>query len=286
VDEILRVKRDALHRVLSGLQSVVVAYSGGVDSSCLSAVCHQTFGARSLAVTAVSPSLARRELDAARALARRFGWEHRIVGTREFNREDYLRNDADRCYWCKTELFEVLAPIAHDRNATVLVGTNVDDLGDHRPGGKAAREHGARAPFVEAGLTKGDVRALAADLGLPTADKPASPCLSSRVAYGIRVTPERLRRIEKAEDRLIELGFETMRVRDHGDLARIEVPADGVARAAELREEIVAELRDLGWNYVTLDLGGFRSGSMNEVLPAPVFFSKPASSGVNGSEQN
>jgi pyridinium-3,5-biscarboxylic acid mononucleotide sulfurtransferase len=286
MDEVLRLKRDALHKAVSGMESVVVAYSGGVDSSCLSAVCHERLGDRSLAVTAVSPSLARRELDAARALARRFGWAHRIVGTRELDREDYLRNDPDRCYWCKSELYEVLAPIARDRNATVLVGTNVDDLGDHRPGGKAARERGVRAPFVEAGLTKGDVRALAAALGLPTADKPASPCLSSRIAYGIRVTPERLRRIERAEDRLIELGFEVMRVRDHGDLARIEVPAGEVTRAAALREEIVAELRDLGWKYVTLDLGGFRSGSMNEVLPAPVFLSKQGTSDVPVTEEN
>ena len=270
MDEALLLKRAALDEALSRLGSVVVAYSGGVDSSCLAAASHERLGERSLAVTAVSPSMARRELDAARALAVRFGWQHRIVGTHEFDREDYVRNDADRCYWCKTELFEVLEPIARARNATVLVGTNLDDLGDHRPGGIAARERGVEAPFVDAGLTKADVRALAAAQGLPTADKPASPCLSSRVAYGLRVTPERLRRIDRAEDRLLDLGFTIMRVRDHGDLARVEVPAEDIQRAAEARDEIVKELRGLGWKYVTLDLGGFRSGSMNEVLPAPV----------------
>lgn len=275
MDEALRFKRDHLHDVIAGLGSVVVAYSGGVDSSCLAAACHEVLGDRSLAVTAVSPSLARRELESAKSIARRFEWNHRIVTTREFSREDYLLNDSDRCYWCKTELFEVLEPIARERKSAVVVGTNTDDLGEFRPGGVAASEHGVRAPFVEVGLDKNEVRRLAADAGLPTADKPASPCLSSRVAYGIRVTPERLRRIERAEDVLLGLGFEVMRVRDHGDVARIEVPAGEVQRAAALKDEIVYALRDLGWRYVTLDLGGFRSGSMNEVLPAPVLRREP-----------
>jgi pyridinium-3,5-biscarboxylic acid mononucleotide sulfurtransferase len=269
VDKGLGLKRAELHDLIAGLGSVVVAYSGGVDSSCLAAACHDALGSRSLAVTAVSPSLARRELDSATSIARRFMWNHRIVTTREFDREDYLRNDGDRCYWCKTELFDVLAPIARERGAAVLVGTNLDDLSDHRPGGVAAGEHGVLAPFVEVGLSKSEIRHLAKAAGLPTADKPASPCLSSRVAYGVRVTPERLRRIERAEDVLIGLGFEVLRVRDHGDLARVEVPIKDIDRAASLRDVIVSELRDLGWRYVTLDLGGFRSGSMNDVLPAP-----------------
>jgi pyridinium-3,5-biscarboxylic acid mononucleotide sulfurtransferase len=270
VEEVLRFKRDHLHEIIADLGSVIVAYSGGVDSSLLAAVCHETLGDLSVAVTAVSPSLAKRELDAARSLARRLGWKHEIVRTREFSREDYLRNDSDRCYWCKTELFGVLEPIARERNATVVVGTNLDDLGDYRPGGVAAAEHGARTPFVEAGLTKAEVRRLAASAGLPTADKPASPCLSSRVAYGIRVTPERLRRIERAEEVLTGFGFGVLRVRDHGDLARIEVPLEEMERAAALHGEIVMAFRDLGWRYVTLDLSGFRSGSLNEVLAAPV----------------
>jgi pyridinium-3,5-biscarboxylic acid mononucleotide sulfurtransferase len=270
MDQLLRSKREHLHDFVADLESVVVAYSGGVDSSCLAATCHDVLGDHSLAVTAVSPSLAKRELESAKSIARRFGWNHRIVRTDEFSRDDYLRNDFDRCYWCKTELFEVLEPVARERHASVVVGTNVDDLGDHRPGGAAAAEHGVRAPFVEVQLTKEEIRRLAAAAGLPTADKPAAPCLSSRVAYGIRVTPERLRRIERAEDALLALGFDVMRVRDHGDVARIEVPLGEVERAAALRAEIASALTELGWRYVTLDLAGFRSGSMNEVLPAPV----------------
>jgi uncharacterized protein len=264
------LKSETLHESLVRLGSAVVAYSGGVDSSYLASAAHEVLGHKSLAVTAVSPSLARRELYAARSLALKLGWNHQIVGTHELSRDDYARNDHDRCYWCKTELFEVLGPIARERAATVLVGTNVDDLGDHRPGSVAADEHGVRAPLVEAGLTKAEVRELAAAAGLPTADKPASPCLSSRIVYGVRVTPERLRRIDRAEDILMALGFGTLRVRDHGDLARIEVSPAEIDRVAALKDVLVPELRGLGWQYVTVDLEGFRSGSLNEVLPAPV----------------
>jgi pyridinium-3,5-biscarboxylic acid mononucleotide sulfurtransferase len=270
VEQVLRLKSETLHESLVRLGSAVVAYSGGVDSSYLASAAHEILGNKSLAVTAVSPSLARRELHAARSLALKLGWNHEIVGTHELSRDDYARNDHDRCYWCKTELFEVLGPIARERAATVLVGTNVDDLGDHRPGSVAADEHGVRAPLVEAGLTKAEVRELAAAAGLPTADKPASPCLSSRIAYGVPVTPERLRRIDRAEDILMALGFGTLRVRDHGDLARIEVSPAEVDRVTALKDVLVPELRGLGWQYVTVDLEGFRSGSLNEVLPAPV----------------
>jgi pyridinium-3,5-biscarboxylic acid mononucleotide sulfurtransferase len=270
MEDVLRGKKDALHLLLSDLRSVIVAYSGGVDSSFLAAAAHEALGPGSLAVTAVSPSLARRDLRAATALAEKRGWNHLVVGTHELRREAYARNEADRCYWCKTELFDVLAPIAERRGAAVLVGTNADDLGDYRPGLLAAAERNARAPLAEVALSKADVRALSSGMGLPTHDKPASPCLSSRLAYGVRVTPERLRRVEKAEDLLLRLGFEEMRVRDHGDLARIEVAPHQVGRATELREIIARDLSELGWRYVTLDLMGFRSGSMNEVLPSPV----------------
>jgi pyridinium-3,5-biscarboxylic acid mononucleotide sulfurtransferase len=270
VEQVLRLKRETLHESLARLGSAVVAYSGGVDSSYLASAAHAVLGNKSLAVTAVSPSLARRELHAARSLALKLGWNHEIVGTHEVSRDDYARNDHDRCYWCKTELFEVLGPIARERAATVLVGTNVDDLGDHRPGSVAADENGVRALLVEVGLTKAEVRELAAAAGLPIADKSASPCLSSRIAYGVRVTPERLRRIDRAEDILLALGFGTLRVRDHGDLARIEVPPAEVDRVAALKDVLVPQLRGLGWQYVTVDLEGFRSGSLNEVLPAPV----------------
>ena len=262
-------KKRALDRILSDLGSVVVAYSGGVDSAYLSARAHDVLGARALAVTAVSPSLSSRELAGARDLAARLSWNHSIVETNEVHREEYARNDPDRCYWCKTELFDVLEPIAAQRGAAVVVGTNIDDLGDIRPGLRAARERGAKAPMVEAGLNKQEIRDLSEQMGLPTADKPASPCLASRFAYGLRVTQQGLERIERAEEAVRSLGFDVFRVRDHGDLARIEVPAGEIERAASLKDAITRELVALGWRYVTLDLAGFRSGSMNEVLSPP-----------------
>ena len=265
----LAAKRATLTGALARLGGAVIAYSGGVDSALLAAVAHEALGERSLAVTAVSPSLAERELRGAQALARRFGWNHRVVRTAELRREEYARNAPDRCYWCKTELFDVLRPIASELAADILVGTNRDDLGDYRPGHRAAAENGVRTPLADAGLTKADVRALSADLGLPTADKPASPCLASRFAYGVRVTEAGLRRVDRAEDALRALGFSVLRVRDHGDLARVEVPVEQLAAAAGMHAEISAALTRLGFRYVALDLAGFRSGSMNEVLSPP-----------------
>lgn len=264
-------KKESLESALRSYGSVVVAYSGGVDSAFLTAVAHDVLGEDALAVTAVSPSLARREREGAAALARRYGWQHRIVETHEVERPEYARNAADRCYWCKDELFEVLAPIAAERGAAIAVGTNTDDLGDHRPGLRAARERAVRSPLVDAGMSKADVRALAAGLGLPVADKPASPCLASRVAYGVEVSPERLRRVDAAEEAVRALGFDVLRVRDHGDLARVEVPVEDFARAASLRAQMHERLAGLGFKFVTLDLGGFRSGSLNAALAPPAF---------------
>lgn len=269
MDAVTERKKQKLTGLLSDMRSVVVAYSGGVDSAFLAASAHEILGDASLAVTAVSPSLARRELEAAEELALARGWHHILVETEELTREEYARNSSDRCYWCKVELFEVLAPIARARGAEIAVGTNFDDLSDFRPGLKAATEQGVVTPLADSGLTKDEVRTLSAELGLPTADKPASPCLASRFAYGVRVTEEGLRRIDAAEEVIRTLGFTVFRVRDHGDLARLEVPREAIARAAELGAVIVQELGGLGYKYVTLDLTGFRSGSLNEVLAAP-----------------
>jgi pyridinium-3,5-biscarboxylic acid mononucleotide sulfurtransferase len=262
-------KLDDLRDSLRAESSVIVAYSGGADSAFLADVAHEVLGDRALAVTAVSASLAPEEREAARAVARERGWRHREVETFEGEREGYVRNAADRCYHCKTELFETLARLVDADPATaVLVGTNLDDESDVRPGRRAAREHGVRAPLLEAGLTKDEIRELSRARGLPTWNKPASACLSSRIAYGVEVTPERLDRVARAESFLRALGFGQLRVRDHGDLARVEVPVEDVPRLAsdELRSNVAAFLRELGFAYVTLDLEGFRSGSMNAVL--------------------
>ena len=247
----------------------MVAYSGGVDSAVLARAAHRALGDGAIAVTAVSPSLARRERTEAQRVARVAGFAHIEVQTNELGREEYARNGSERCFWCKTELFEVLAPIAIERSATIAVGTNTDDLGDHRPGIEAARQNEVATPLVDAGLSKSDVRGLASAWGLPVADKPASPCLASRFAYGVRVTEEGLARVDRAEEAIRALGFDVLRVRDHGDLARVEVPNDRIADAARLAPKIQEELRDLGFRYVTLDLTGFRTGSLNEALPLP-----------------
>ena len=271
VDAALAQKKRDLENILVGLGRAVIAYSGGVDSALLAAEAHSALGDGALVVTAVSPSLARRERRAAADLAQRLGWNHLEIDTKELDRPEYARNDPDRCYWCKTELFEVLAPVAAEHGSQILVGTNTDDLGEHRPGLRAARERAVLAPLADAGLSKLDVRRLSAARGLPTADKPASPCLASRFAYGIEVTLEGLERIDRAEEIVRGFGFDELRVRDHGDLARIEVPADRVAELAGHRAELESALKELGFVYVTVDLTGFRSGALNEVLGLPTF---------------
>lgn len=255
-----------LAAILASLPGAVVAYSGGADSAYLSDVAHEVLGERMLAVTAVSPSLAPEEREAAAELARARGWAHREVLTAELDVEAYRANGADRCFHCKDTLFDVLDPIAAARGHSVLVGTNLDDTGDFRPGRRAAREHGVRAPLLEAGLSKEQIRAASRARGLPTWDMPASACLASRIAYGVEVTADRLERVARAETYLRSLGFDGFRVRDHGDLARIEVARADIERAAALSERIGAELRALGFTYTTLDLEGFRSGSMNAAL--------------------
>ncbi|TDC58180.1 ATP-dependent sacrificial sulfur transferase LarE [Actinomadura sp. KC345] len=262
----------ALREALASLPGAVVAYSGGVDSSLLAYLAHRELGERAVAVTADSASLARSELADARAQAARLGIRHRVVTTGELDDERYAANGADRCRFCKEALVSVLNAVAAEAGDwPVLLGVNTDDLGDHRPGQSAARRMGAKFPMVDAGLSKDDVRDAARGLGLPTSDKPASACLSSRLAYGVPVTREALRRIEDAEDALRRAGFGgRFRVRDQGgDLARIEVEAADIARAAGRASEIAALLKDAGFRYVTLDLEPYRQGSHNAVLGLP-----------------
>jgi uncharacterized protein len=265
----LRRKQARLEAELRQAGKVLVAFSGGVDSSYLALAGRRVLGDAMLAVTAESPSYPRSHRAMAERIAREFGIPHRFVATGEMESEAYRANAPDRCYHCKTELFGVLGRLREELGfAAVAYGVNRDDTADFRPGHRAADEHGVLSPFLAADLGKEEIRALSRDAGLPTADLPASACLSSRLPYGTAVTAERLRQVEQGEDRLRALGFRQVRLRHHGPLARVEVDPSELARALDPRmaERIVAELKPLGFRWVSLDLEGYRTGSLNAVL--------------------
>jgi uncharacterized protein len=268
----LAEKRDRLVELLRSFQSCAVAYSGGVDSVVVAKAAQLALGSRAVAVTGTSASLASGELEAAAELARQIGIRHEVLATGEFSNPQYLKNSPDRCYHCKTELYLNLEGLAERFGVDVVVnGANVDDQGDHRPGMIAASEHRVRSPLIEVGLNKAEVRELAADWELPAWDKPATPCLSSRIAYGEEVTPERVAMIDAAERYLRGLGWRELRVRYHrGDVARIEVPVEALPTLCSppVRDELVSYFRGLGFKLVTLDLEGFRSGSLNTLIPS------------------
>ena len=262
-------KESRLRALLREAGGVLVAYSGGVDSSYLALVATEELGPRALCVTGDSPSLARRLREQAAEIARRFDFRHEFVETDEMADPNYAANPSNRCYFCKTELYSKLAPLAAERGLNCVVdGSTTDDLGDYRPGRAAAAEHGVRSPLVEAGMTKEDVRALSRRAGLPTWDAPASPCLSSRIAYGTQVTIKRLREVETGEEIMRSLGFREFRVRHHDALVRLEVAPGELDRALDrdVAGELARRFRALGFRYVTLDLHGYRAGAMNEVL--------------------
>ena len=263
-------KFEKMKEILRSLECVAVAFSAGVDSTFVLKVAADTLGAENVvAVTSNTDSLAGAEYDQAKTLASDMGVEHIVIKTTEFNDPNYLANPANRCYFCKSALYDQMGTFIAERGLKAAVcGINAEDYEDWRPGIKAASEHGVRAPCAEAGMTKQDIRVLSERLGLPTFDKPAMPCLSSRIQYGEEITPEKLKQVEKGETFLRSLGFRECRVRHHNNLARIEVPTDEIEAIAkpEMRAKIDAALREYGYTYVAIDLRGFRSGSGNEVI--------------------
>jgi len=265
----LDAKAAALRALLQRSGSLIVAYSGGVDSSYLAYAAQQALGERALAVTAESASYPRSHRRMAEDVVRRFGIPHRFVKTHEMESSDYVQNSSDRCYFCKSELFDVLEDLRRELDyAAVAYGINTDDTRDFRPGHRAAQEHRILSPFLDVELSKQEIRQLSRAAGLQTADLPASACLSSRIPYGMEVTPEKLRQIDRAEEALRELGYQQVRVRHHGDLARIELAPDELPRALYPKEiqRMSRALHEIGFRWVSLDLDGYRTGSLNEVL--------------------
>jgi pyridinium-3,5-biscarboxylic acid mononucleotide sulfurtransferase len=269
ISAVLTEKYARLREVIGGYGSGLVCFSGGVDSTLLLRVAHEALGDRCVALTTVSVTMAASERHAAVELAASIGTRLEVVESHELEREGFAQNPTNRCYHCKAELMEIARPRADALGlAEVLLGTNLDDLGDHRPGLAAADERGARHPLVDAGFSKADVRALSRELGLPTWDKPQLACLSSRFPYGTEITPDRLRRVDAFEDGLRALGFRQLRVRYHGDVARLEIDLADMPRALEpkTREAIVSLGRAQGFTFVALDLAGFSSGSLNQLI--------------------
>jgi pyridinium-3,5-biscarboxylic acid mononucleotide sulfurtransferase len=266
---LLEEKGRRLQDILTGYQSVLIAFSGGVDSAYLAIAASQALGPRALAVTADSPSYPDAHRRLALSIANDFGFAHEVIHTGELDRPEYRANPANRCYYCKDELYGRLAALASERGIAVVVdGNNADDRGDYRPGRQAAREHGVKSPLDEADLTKDDIRELARAAGLDSWNEPASACLSSRIPYGQEVSNEKLRQIEHAETVLRDLGFRVFRVRHHDTVARLEIARSEMARALDpnINARLVAALKELGYQYVSLDLQGYRLGSLNEAL--------------------
>ncbi len=271
VSATLQAKQDKLFGLLRELGEVVVAYSGGTDSAYLAWAANRVLGDRAVAVTADSASIPRSHKRDAEDFVRQFGIRHEFIETKEFDNPDYIRNDGNRCFHCKDELFSRLAEASTRLGLhNVVYGVNLDDTQDYRPGHRAAHEHGVDAPLLEAGLTKADIRELSRLAGLPTWDRPAAACLSSRIEYGIAVTPERIQQIEQGEEALRELGFRVYRVRYHGELARLEFGRDELARAMDpgMASRFSRIFKALGFKYVTLDVDGYRQGSLNAALPS------------------
>ncbi len=273
----LEEKQRKLENSLRRVDSLLVAYSGGVDSAYLAYVAHRVLGSRMLAVTALSPSYAQRDREEAEQIVARFGIPHEFVETHEVENPAYRANNPDRCYFCKDELFNRLDEIAGERHfAAVAYGMNVEDQGDWRPGQEAARQHRVLAPLLEAGLAKAEIRELARNANIPVWDRPASACLASRIAYGIEVTPERLETVEQGEAELRRLGFRQFRVRHHDELVRIEIAPDELPLALnpEMAQKLTQIFKSLGFRFVTLDLEGYRQGSLNLVHLTPVSIEK------------